>query len=378
MGSFRDLIHQHNVKKDITIKIDSCEIVRRNPFSPEINVEGSLELIFHYRPIRQEIILTDIKLDFPELQAKLEIERNKSYDSDNYYLKKVISNNIVRQLKEQINTIDHFIPIFPYLRLRKLTQDKGLIDTPRLFCRHLYRSIKSIEYIGPFREPPHRTYMYSGESPSSVGVRGERAMDIMTMDFLKQRGSKKKKFIIENVQKFFKLSQISDEIRIHKLSDRHFEIVLSKYKARSEDNIADVGYGCSQILPILIAGYNIKEKNILIVEEPEIHLHPKAQAELGTFFYELSEREIQTIIETHSEHLLLRLQAYIADPSYNLKPDDLRIYYVYMEKGKRRIVHLELDDNGLFKTEWPEGFFPERYFEARKIAQKVVTKDKNE
>jgi len=213
--------------------------------------------------------------------------------------------------------------------------------------------------------------MYSGESPSSVGIRGERAIDIMTMDYLKQKGGTRK-HIFENVSDFFKKSGISDYLGMNKLSDRHFEVVLSKSNSNSEESIADVGYGCSQILPILVAGYNLNPGQILIVEEPEIHLHPKAQAELGSFFYDLAEKQIQTIIETHSEHLLLRLQAIVADPNCKLTPDDLRIYYVYMENGERKIKLLKLNESGYFIDDWPQGFFPERYLEAKKIAKKSV------
>ena len=62
----------------------------------------------------------------------------------------------------------------------------------------------------------------------------------------------------------------------------------------------------------------------------------------------------------------------MADEKFDLKPEDVRIYYVYIEKNKRKIQRLDLGDDGFFKDEWPKGFFPERLIEAKKIAKGSV------
>jgi len=365
LGSFRDLVHKHDVKKEIEIGFQVHEKLRKLPFIENSGpVRGETLFKFSYLPKRQEIRLKVIELKYPSHDLEYKIEHAKSYNSNKYYIKERTYKGKKESMNKQISYLDHFIP-----RISDFDEKVDIIQY--FFNQSIYSKFKSIEYIGPFREPPHRTYMYSGESPSSVGIRGERAIDIMTMDYLKQKGGTRK-HIFENVSDFFKKSGISDYLGMNKLSDRHFEVVLSKSNSNSEESIADVGYGCSQILPILVAGYNLNPGQILIVEEPEIHLHPKAQAELGSFFYDLAEKQIQTIIETHSEHLLLRLQAIVADPNCKLTPDDLRIYYVYMENGERKIKLLKLNESGYFIDDWPQGFFPERYLEAKKIAKKSV------
>lgn len=105
-------------------------------------------------------------------------------------------------------------------------------------------------------------------------------------------------------------------------------------------------------------------------------MHPKAQAGLGTFFKDLSKNnDTQVFIETHSEHLLLRLQSHIAEGK--LDKNDISIFYVYAnENGKKEVVSLPINDNGIFTKEWPEGFFPERLNEAKKLA-KAPLKKKN-
>ncbi len=138
------------------------------------------------------------------------------------------------------------------------------------------------------------------------------------------------------------------------------------------ENILDVGSGCGQILSILVAGYSLKKGSIFVVEDPEIHLHPRAQAELGDFFKDLLSNGVQSFVETHSEHFLLRILSYIA--SGKIKPDDVRIYYVYATEKGKQIKFLPVDNQGFFKEEWPEGFFPERLEEAEKIAKASLKK----
>ena len=134
-----------------------------------------------------------------------------------------------------------------------------------------------------------------------------------------------------------------------------------------------MGYGCSQILPILISGTTLPDDSALLIQQPEIHLHPRAQAGLGTFFKDLSKKNTQLFIETHSEHLLLRLQSHIA--AGELDPNDVSVFYVYAnEEGKKEAINLPINTKGIFTKEWPEGFFPERLNEAKRIAKASLGK----
>lgn len=115
---------------------------------------------------------------------------------------------------------------------------------------------------------------------------------------------------------------------------------------------------------------------MFLLEQPELHLHPKAQAELGDFFADLYDSSVQTIIETHSEHLILRLQQHVA--AGRIKHSDIKFYYVHNDPNPTQnscgecltheITPLPLDENAIFINDWPEGFFPERLNESRKLA----------
>ena len=100
-------------------------------------------------------------------------------------------------------------------------------------------------------------------------------------------------------------------------------------------------------------------------DQPELHLHPRAQAELGSFFLELFKRRVQAIVETHSEHLLLRVQTLVAEGRFN--PDDVAIYYVKPTGAGKQVSRVHLNARGEFLDSWPDGFFPERLAEARAL-----------
>ena len=215
------------------------------------------------------------------------------------------------------------------------------------------------------RWPPSRTYLYSGERRKRVGSSGENAVSILVMDAA--RSGSKSFGIADQVRNWLKKAGIASDLKIASISDRHYEIRIQHPLTQEFENYADVGFGNSQILPVLIGGYNLNQGSTYLVEEPEIHLHPKAQAELGDFFQDLYTRGIQSIVETHSEHLILRIQQHVARKT--IPANHIKIYYVFANEGKKVAVPLDLDEQGRFIREWPEGFFPERLDEAKKLSK---------
>lgn len=137
------------------------------------------------------------------------------------------------------------------------------------------------------------------------------------------------------------------------LEDRETGLVLS---AR------DVGFGVSQVLPIVATALS-RNSSLVLVEQPEIHLHPRLQAELGELLVQSARsRGNQFVLETHSEHLLLRMRRLIRRGE--IPPSFLSVVYVDLARdGSADIFPIELDEEGHFVDEWPDGFFPERFDE---------------
>ena len=145
-------------------------------------------------------------------------------------------------------------------------------------------------------------------------------------------------------------------------ADRIRELVLVDQRTNTVVTHRDVGIGISQVLPVLVMAFGSQGK-LLAMEQPEIHLHPALQAELGDVFIEaaLGDRKNTFILETHSEHLILRLMRRIREG--RLSPDDVGVIFVEPLARGSRFVELRIDEDGDFIDEWPGGFFEESFHE---------------
>ena len=129
----------------------------------------------------------------------------------------------------------------------------------------------------------------------------------------------------------------------------------------------DVGTGISQLLPVLVNAAGAKNQ-LIAIEQPELHLHPALQAELGDVFIEsaLGENKNTFLIETHSEHLILRLLRRVREAAEGvvgarpLRPEDICVLFVQPGKEGSEVLHLPVTPNGDFDQPWPGGFFAER------------------
>jgi len=123
--------------------------------------------------------------------------------------------------------------------------------------------------------------------------------------------------------------------------------------------LSDVGFGISQILPLVVQSLAAR-RQIITVEQPEVHIHPRLQADLGDLFATSIQepRANQFLIETHSEHLALRMQRLVRTGKLNAK--DVSIVYVDRGENGSTVTPVRLHDNGDFLDEFPGGFFPER------------------
>jgi len=204
----------------------------------------------------------------------------------------------------------------------------------------------------PLRAAPRRFYPTSGLKVEGVGTKGE-----LLGDFLAQR-----KDVTKRVNTWLRRLGIDYSIAIKPIrtsTSQLFEIRLrdTRQKNAKTVNIADVGSGIAQILPFL--AQSLAEEGVLItIEQPELHIHPRLQAELGSLFAEGIKKGNRFIIETHSEHLILRLQKLIR--TGELKPDDVAVAYVARGPEGSTVEQLRLDEKGDFIDDWPGGFFPER------------------
>jgi hypothetical protein len=145
------------------------------------------------------------------------------------------------------------------------------------------------------------------------------------------------------------------------------ELALIDRRTETQVSHRDVGIGISQVLPVLVSSY-ASQNQIIAIEQPEIHIHPALQAELADVFIEsaLAGNGNTFLIETHSEHLILRIlrrirETHRADSKGTpITNNDISVLYVTTDKKGSRVIDLSVSEDGDFETEWPEGFFEER------------------
>lgn len=245
---------------------------------------------------------------------------------------------------------------------------KDGLEYSSIMMSHVYKNFefdsRITTYIGPFRESPQRIYRDSETQSKYVGVRGENVSTLIIRDY-----QKKSKLINAISEWLYKT--MGYKLSIKDIGSGLFQIMLVNNKG-IESNIIDVGFGISQVLPIVTQVINtslVEEQRIIgrimggetiYVEQPELHLHPATQAELADIFVNciLENETTRLVIETHSEHLIRKLQVLVASKDNEFTADMLKIYYIDKDDdGVAKVEEMKILDNGKFEKKWPAGFF---------------------
>ncbi|OGX92126.1 DUF3696 domain-containing protein [Hymenobacter coccineus] len=245
--------------------------------------------------------------------------------------------------------------------------DYGVYELERLFG--------SISYLGPLREYPSRLYVWAGEQTQSVGNRGERAIAALLSSrnqgpTIDMGEGQPKRTVEEHVAHWLKELGLIYSFKVQPIAPnrKEYEVRIQRTAESASVFLTDVGFGVSQILPVLVLLFYVPEGSTVILEQPEIHLHPAVQAGLADVFIDaIKRRNIQIILESHSEHLLQRLQRRMAefgvDEQKGFDANKAQLYFTDIEAGRSKLTPLALDDYGNISN-WPVGFFGDPFADA--------------
>lgn len=242
----------------------------------------------------------------------------------------------------------------------------------------------SISYIGPLREQPKDEYP-SSRNPNYIGSKGEFVAQVLEKN-------------IELKIQFNKFQENEDGINYETYEDsllnavnywmcEKFKIAKNISVTKREDyyqiklitdtgletTIKHVGFGISQLLPIIVEGLRISANGILILEQPEIHLHPKYQSLLFDFLYGLTLQGKIVIVETHSDHLITRMRRRIAEDTTNTMSNNINLTFIESRKRENIFRTLDLDDYGVLDY-FPEDFIEQSGNESRLIVKAQMKK----
>jgi len=241
----------------------------------------------------------------------------------------------------------------------------------------------SIYYLGPLRTKAERLYTWGGVTPESVGFSGENtvAAILAARDRKISLGYRRPAKPLEEIIAL-KLKEMGliEEFKVKPISEQRQEYEVKVLTKGSNDwvELPNVGFGISQVLPVLVQCFYAPRGSIILMEQPEIHLHPNAQSALADVMIDVinsrengEDRNIQLIIETHSEHFLRRLQRRIAE---NTIPEEkVSAYFANISKIPATLEPLQIDSFGNILN-WPENFFGDEMTDITEQAKATMKK----
>ena len=250
-------------------------------------------------------------------------------------------------------------------QVRAYFQNTGFVADLELA---LEKRLQQVHYLGPLRAWPLRRYAWTGAQPADMGRAGESVVDAILASRERGemigRGRGRSKVTLEQyVAQWLKDLGLIHDFRVESLTKGSpvFEVRVRRSETAPEVLLTDVGFGVSQILPVLVLCFYVPRGATIILEQPEIHLHPAVQSGLADVLIDAwSKRGVQILIESHSEHLLRRLQRRVAEQK--VSKDDVGLYFCSTSGGGSTIMPLDLDVLGNIRN-WPEGFFGDDFGE---------------
>ncbi len=250
----------------------------------------------------------------------------------------------------------------------------------------------SIRYLGPLRDEPRPLYpLVPNVDPTDVGLKGEYTAAVLNshkelrIRYLPPgaicNGKISTKPLIRTLEAavidWLKYLDIAETVETHDRGKHGHEIKVTTSGGDIPQDLPHVGVGVSQVLPILVLCLLAKKETTLIIEQPELHLHPLVQTRLADFFLSIVLMGKQCLIETHSEYLINRLRYRAAtEGESNRVTSQLKVYFVEKDNGESTFREVKINEYGAI-LDWPEGFFDQGQREAEAILRAATVKRKS-
>lgn len=240
---------------------------------------------------------------------------------------------------------------------------------------------RNVRYLGPLRDEPKPLYPLAGTvDPTDVGFRGEHTAAVLHLhrdqgityipssNFAAPQIDPRPTFVTlaEAVQDWAVYMGVADGFQTRDLGKLGHELKVLSEGVSAPQDLTHVGVGVSQVLPILVLCLLAQEDTTIIIEQPELHLHPRVQTLLADFFLSMAMLRKQCIIESHSEYIINRLRLRAATAAHDTVSSLLKIYFVQKTAGSSQFRDVVVSEYGSI-PQWPEGFFDQSQAEAESI-----------
>jgi len=245
---------------------------------------------------------------------------------------------------------------------------------------------RSLKYLGPLRHEPQAVYSSSPYDANTVGLKGEFTASLLhryrgkfihyhSPSLLNGRVIVNERFdTLNNACKdWLSFLGVVEEVKTSDKGKLGYELYVKTTEGEKWQDLTHVGVGVSQVLPIVLMFLNSSPSDVLIFEQPELHLHPKVQSKLCDLFLIMANAGRQCIIETHSEYMINRLRLRVVQDAEGLYLDKSALYFINKIKGVSDFHSIIINKYGAI-PEWPDDFFDQTDKEVEKILMEASIK----
>ena len=237
-----------------------------------------------------------------------------------------------------------------------------------------------VVYLGPLRQDPQVLYLsVPTDKPGYVGTKGEFAFAVLHRDAEREilcpltTGGTARMPLRAAVNHWLDAFEMAAGIETIDRPRLGLEPRISISDVKRPLDMTAVGVGVSQLVPVLVMGLHATPGTVLVIEQPELHLHPATQQTLADFLLACVRSGRQVIVETHSDHLVTRLRRRIAEDEHDEVLDLVGLVSTERHEGATRFRRLETNRFGGF-DDWPEGFFDEGSIDAQRLLRAGMRK----
>jgi predicted ATPase len=350
LGRFLDVIHSKSIKDHfkLGITIDKPgSVIVSSPKPPKQQPKMTAAFTFKAKLSTQEIYISAAELAVASVRYDLARKNVNTLDYSVSLNGKKLPFNATHLGRLNFSVRPKFV--------KNEGPNEEQMDayiTSENLNRNIGEVLRKTLYLGPFRQGPLRKYPTRGSQPTEVGAAGESAVTMLANEFA---GSRTKHPKLAQVSKWISNLGLGSKLQIQPLAKSDLVDVSIKLTDGAELPLPDLGYGVSQVLPVLVQCAFAPSNSTLLFEQPELHLHEGAARKLAKVFVDVirQDKSIHIVAETHSQHLFLEVMQEVKDG--RLSPDEVVLYEVLRVGGKStfREVNITKEKDGYCEADHP-------------------------
>lgn len=370
MGNFLEMVFKHEAEKNIgvsftlvdsdaheSLKVDSSWQSNQvgNPLLKRCECVGAF---YSFKLDTNKDGVQFLSLDIMPSQSKKKLDMEDLLD---YTSSKSPSDGDLIEYLKYISKATHLknIVVDGFSEKSKPEVKYPLFFVLQEVMSFIKRYNANVNYISSYRQPAQRIYTEEPVASGKIATSGEGFIN----ELLKWKDEKHDKFseFVEGMKSIGLLSGVEPS----RLGSGQFKIGVKVHEGDEMANLWDVGFGISQTMPIIIADVELGKGSTLYVSQPEVHLHPRAQAKFGDYLVKQMNEGKRYVIESHSEYLMNRLRLSIVRGM--IAEDDVKVYYMSQKDGKTCIDEIKFKKSGQIEGA-PQDFFDTYMIDVMDIA----------